>query len=173
MGGGVVGASSAQHLASEGYAVLLVDKGDFDSGSSSRSSRMLHCGLRYLEPGEGLSYVASGHSPVLKFLADPKMFLSGYRRAREAMACRAQIAGTMRARLGPETFYVPVWKGGKYKPWHVSAAFGMLKLIGPKDVPLDVHRYKRSEFMNQPLISHIRDADRLTGLSSCREYRFE
>ncbi|MDA0702949.1 MAG: FAD-dependent oxidoreductase [Proteobacteria bacterium] len=147
MGGGVVGASAAQHLAAEGYAVLLVDKGDFGSGSSSRSGRLLHCGLRYLEPGEGLSYVVSGSSPVLKFLADPKMFLSGCRRAREAMACRAQMARTMRARLSPETFYVPVWKGGKYKPWHLSAAFGMLKLLGPKDVPLEARNYKQSEFM--------------------------
>ena len=117
MGGGVVGSSAAQHLSAEGYAVLLVDKGDFGSGSSSRSGRSLHCGLRYMEPGEGRPYVVSGHSPVLKFLADPKMFLSGCRRAREAMTCQAQIAGTMRARLSPETFYVPVWKGWKYRAW--------------------------------------------------------
>lgn len=173
MGGGVVGSSAAQHLSAEGYAVLLVDKGDFGSGSSSRSGRSLHCGLRYMEPGEGRPYVVSGHSPVLKFLADPKMFLSGCRRAREAMTCRAQIAGTMRARLSPETFYVPVWKGWKYRAWHLSAAFGMLKLLGPKEVPLEVQRYRRSEFMDQPLIRYLRDADKLSGLVSYREYRFE
>ncbi|MBT5413639.1 MAG: FAD-dependent oxidoreductase [Rhodospirillaceae bacterium] len=173
MGGGVVGASAAQHLAAEGYAVLLVDKGDFGSGSSSRSGRLLHCGLRYMEPGEGRPYVVAGNSPVLKFMSDPKMFLSGCRRAREAMTCRAQVVRTMRPRLSPEKFYVPVWEGGKYKPWHLSAAFGMLKLLGPKDVPLESRRYKRSEFMDQPLVRNLRDTEKLTGLASYQEYRFE
>ena len=51
IGAGANGASAAQHLAAAGYDVLLVDKGDYGSGSSSRSSRLLHCGLRYLAPG--------------------------------------------------------------------------------------------------------------------------
>jgi len=38
VGGGVNGASAVQNLAAAGYHVLLVDKGDFASGSSSRSS---------------------------------------------------------------------------------------------------------------------------------------
>ncbi len=173
MGGGVVGGSAAQHLSAAGYAVLLVDKGDFGSGSSSRSGRSLHCGLRFLEPGEGRPYLVSGNSPVLKFLADPKMFLSGIGRAREAMACRSQIAGTMRARLSPETFYVPVWKGGKYRPWHIAAAFGLLKLMGPRDPSLELRRYRRPEFMDQPLIRYLRDVDRLDALTSYREYRFD
>jgi glycerol-3-phosphate dehydrogenase len=173
VGGGVVGASAAQHLSAEGYAVLLVDKGDFGSGSSSRSGRSLHCGLRYMEPGEGLPYIASGGSPVLKFLANPKSFLAGCRRAKDAMTCRAQLVRTMRARLSQEKFYVPTWKGGKYKPWHLSAAFAILERLGPKDVPLDVRRYKRSAFMDQPMVRYLRDADKLDGLTSFREYRFE
>ena len=48
IGAGVNGSSAAQHLTADGYRVILVDKGDFGSGSSSRSTRMLHCGLRYL-----------------------------------------------------------------------------------------------------------------------------
>ena len=47
IGRGINGASSAQHLAAEGYAVLLVDKGDFSSGSSGRFTRMLHFGLHF------------------------------------------------------------------------------------------------------------------------------
>ena len=53
IGGGVNGASGTHHLAAAGYSVLLVDKNDFGSGSSSRSSRLLHCGLSFIEPGEG------------------------------------------------------------------------------------------------------------------------
>lgn len=47
IGCGINGASAAQHLSAAGYSVLLVDKGDLESGSSARSTRMLHCGLRY------------------------------------------------------------------------------------------------------------------------------
>src|SRR5207245_6003992 len=54
IGAGVNGASAAQHLAAAGYATLLVDKGDYASGSSSHSTRLLHCGLRYLAPGKSL-----------------------------------------------------------------------------------------------------------------------
>ncbi len=39
IGGGAAGASTAQNLAAAGYKTLLVDKGDFGSGTSSRSSR--------------------------------------------------------------------------------------------------------------------------------------
>jgi glycerol-3-phosphate dehydrogenase len=42
VGAGVNGASAAQHLSAAGYSVLLIDKGDFASGSSNRSSRLLH-----------------------------------------------------------------------------------------------------------------------------------
>ena len=46
IGAGVNGASAAQHLAAAGFTTLLVEQNDFASGSSSRSSRLLHCGLR-------------------------------------------------------------------------------------------------------------------------------
>jgi len=54
IGGGINGASTAQHLAAAGYSTLIVDKGDFGSGASARSSRLLHCGLRYLAPGRSI-----------------------------------------------------------------------------------------------------------------------
>ena len=37
IGAGAIGSSAAQHLAAAGHAVLLVDKGDFGAGTSSRS----------------------------------------------------------------------------------------------------------------------------------------
>jgi len=62
IGAGVNGASAAQHLAAAGYDVLL-DKNDFGSGSSSRSSRVMHCGLRYLAPGASMWEFASAIPP--------------------------------------------------------------------------------------------------------------
>lgn len=49
IGGGVVGAGAALDAATRGLKVALVEARDFASGTSSRSSKMFHGGLRYLE----------------------------------------------------------------------------------------------------------------------------
>ena len=49
IGGGVVGAGSALDAATRGLKVGLVEARDFASGTSSRSSKLFHGGLRYLE----------------------------------------------------------------------------------------------------------------------------
>jgi glycerol-3-phosphate dehydrogenase len=48
VGGGITGASIARDAAMRGLSVALVEKGDIASGTSSRSSRLIHGGLRYL-----------------------------------------------------------------------------------------------------------------------------
>jgi glycerol-3-phosphate dehydrogenase len=49
VGGGITGAGVALDAASRGYSVGLVEKADFASGTSSRSSKLVHGGLRYLQ----------------------------------------------------------------------------------------------------------------------------
>jgi glycerol-3-phosphate dehydrogenase len=49
IGGGITGAGIARDAAMRGLAVSLVEKEDFASGTSSKSARMVHGGLRYLE----------------------------------------------------------------------------------------------------------------------------
>ncbi len=49
VGGGITGAGCALDAASRGYAVALVEKRDFAAGTSSRSSKLVHGGLRYLQ----------------------------------------------------------------------------------------------------------------------------
>ena len=49
VGGGATGAGIAREAALRGLAVALVERGDFGSGTSSKSSRLIHGGLRYLE----------------------------------------------------------------------------------------------------------------------------
>ena len=51
IGGGIVGCGVARDAALRGLRVALCDKGDFASGTSSRSSRLVHGGVRYLEHG--------------------------------------------------------------------------------------------------------------------------
>jgi len=49
VGGGMAGAGAARDLALRGLSVALVDKGDFASATTARSSKLIHGGLRYLE----------------------------------------------------------------------------------------------------------------------------
>jgi glycerol-3-phosphate dehydrogenase len=52
IGGGINGAGIARDAAMRGLKVLLLDKGDIASGTTSWSTRLIHGGLRYLEHGE-------------------------------------------------------------------------------------------------------------------------
>ena len=52
VGGGITGAGVARDAARRGLRVLLVEQSDLASGTSSRSSKLVHGGLRYLEQGE-------------------------------------------------------------------------------------------------------------------------
>jgi glycerol-3-phosphate dehydrogenase len=52
IGGGINGVGTYRDLAAQGQAALLVEAGDFASGTSSAPSRLIHGGLRYLETGE-------------------------------------------------------------------------------------------------------------------------
>ncbi|MEO8115670.1 MAG: FAD-dependent oxidoreductase, partial [Phenylobacterium sp.] len=52
IGGGVTGAGVARDAAMRGLSVVLLEARDFASGTSSRSSKMIHGGLRYMAQGD-------------------------------------------------------------------------------------------------------------------------
>src|ERR1700691_2685684 len=52
IGGGINGVAVARECARAGKKTLLVEQNDFASGVTSRSTRIIHGGLRYLEHGE-------------------------------------------------------------------------------------------------------------------------
>ncbi len=52
IGGGITGAGVARDAAMRGLRVAIVEKGDWASGTSSKSSRLIHGGIRYLEHGQ-------------------------------------------------------------------------------------------------------------------------
>lgn len=52
IGGGITGAGVARHAALAGLTTLLVEAADFASGTSSRSTKLIHGGLRYLAMGD-------------------------------------------------------------------------------------------------------------------------
>ena len=51
IGGGATGLGTAVEAASRGYSTLLVEQGDFSQGTSSRSTKLIHGGIRYLQQG--------------------------------------------------------------------------------------------------------------------------
>ncbi|MSU50815.1 MAG: glycerol-3-phosphate dehydrogenase/oxidase [Opitutus sp.] len=70
IGGGIVGSGVARDAAMRGLRTGLVDQHDFAAGTSSRSSRLLHGGLRYLEQGRvGLVREASREKKTLHRIA--------------------------------------------------------------------------------------------------------
>ena len=163
VGAGVNGASAAQHLAAAGHDVLLVDKDDFGAGSSSRSSRLLHCGLRYLAPGDSM----------WDFLRRPRTLGIALRMARQAMESRAQMVETAPERTQKGKFCFPIYAGGTYAPWQVSLAFRLLERLGPGSVPLNYTRIAPRGVAGIPLARWLRDQDKLRGLAMFDEYRFE
>lgn len=59
VGGGCTGLATALDASARGYRTLLVERGDFTGGTSSRSTKLIHGGVRYLRKGQvGLVYGA-------------------------------------------------------------------------------------------------------------------
>jgi glycerol-3-phosphate dehydrogenase len=70
IGGGIVGAGVARDAAMRGLKVGLIEQHDFAFGTSSRSSRLLHGGLRYLAQGRiGLVHEASTEKRIVQRIA--------------------------------------------------------------------------------------------------------
>ncbi len=70
VGGGVTGAGIARDAALRGLSVALLERRDFAAGTSSRSSKLIHGGLRYLQHGDvGLVREAAAERYVVRRLA--------------------------------------------------------------------------------------------------------
>lgn len=94
IGGGIHGVGVAQAAAAAGYRAILLEQKALASGTSSRSSKLIHGGLRYLESGQ-LNLV------------------------RESLSERNLLL-----RLAPELvhaipFYIPVYRHSRRRPWMI------------------------------------------------------
>jgi glycerol-3-phosphate dehydrogenase len=118
VGGGVVGAGCALDAATRGLKVALVEARDFASGTSSRSSKMFHGGLRYLEQLEfGL--------------------------VREALHERELSLTTLAPHLvKPLPFLFPLTKRVWERPYIAAGIFLYDQLGGAKSVPPQKHLTK-------------------------------
>lgn len=111
IGGGINGLGVAREAAAAGYRTLVVERHDFGAGTTSRSTRLIHGGLRYLEHGEiGLVREAL--------------------REREALFCRYPHL------VRPIRFLLPVYRGDPRGPWKIRAGLLLYDLLSPgRSVP--------------------------------------
>ncbi len=163
IGGGINGAAASQRIAAEGYDVLLVEKSDYGSGSTSRSSRLLHCGLRYLAPGRSL----------WDFVRHPSRLVTSLRMARACMEARAKFVEDTSARARRMTFSFPIYKGGPYLGWQIDIAFVVLKLLWPRGPRLNYRRISAAKARDEPLTNELRDLEQLKSVATYDEYEFD
>jgi len=160
IGGGINGTSAARELAAAGYTVLLAEQADLAHGASSRSSRILHCGLRYFE----------ARHPVRTFARSPLRFLGAARMAKAAMESREELVRLHPERCKPFTMCFPLWRGDHIRGWHLDVGFALLARLGPSNPPLDYRRVRTGSGRDIPFLADLRDQDQLTSVATYREY---
>jgi len=162
VGGGISGASSAQHLAAAGYRVLLVEKDDYASAATSRSGRMLHCGLRYLAPA---------YSPW-EFLRHPGKLATAIRVARRSSRTSDEFVATTPERANKMRLLIPVYKDSPFPGWQVGVGATFLKLIAGRRLPLAFQRMFPDKARTAPLAKWLRNPDKLDSVVSFEDYQF-
>src|SRR5947209_12663043 len=104
LGGGITGAGVALDAVLRGLRVTLIDKGDFASGTSSVSSKLVHGGLRYLEHGDFHLVYEALHERRLLLQNAPHL-------------------------VHPLRFVVPFYAGGRVPPWKLRAGLTLYDLL--------------------------------------------
>lgn len=106
IGGGMAGAGIARDAALRGYRTLLLERKDFAFGTTSRSSKLIHGGLRYLE-----------------------MFDVGL--VRESLRERERLARLAPHLVRPLPFLVPVYRGAKRGMFMIRVGMKFYDLLTP------------------------------------------
>jgi glycerol-3-phosphate dehydrogenase len=106
IGGGMAGAGVARDLALRGASVVLFEKGDFASGTSSKSSKLIHGGLRYLE-------------------------LFDFKLVRESLREKKTLERLAPHLVRPLPFLVPVYRGSKRGLITVRIGMWLYDLLTP------------------------------------------
>lgn len=104
IGGGIHGVGVAQAAAAAGYQVALLEQNDLASGTSSRSSKLIHGGLRYLESAQ--------FSLVRESLRERELLL----------------------RLAPDLvkrqrFFIPIYRHTRRGPWLIRAGLTLYAML--------------------------------------------
>ncbi len=128
IGGGITGAGIARDAASRGLKVALIEANDFASGTSSRSSKLIHGGIRYLENFE--------FSLVF-----------------EALSERQKLFELAPHLVHPLPFLIPVYKSGRVPAWKMALGMLAYDALSLFEAP-ELHQFlRRDELLSEfPLL---------------------
>ena len=130
VGGGITGCGIARDAAMRGLSVALVEMRDFAFGTSSRSSKLVHGGLRYLEHYE--------FSLVFEAVSERRTLLD--------------IAPHL---VNPLGFLFPVYEGGKRDLWFINAGMWVYEGLSLFRSPKRYRKLSRAEVENmEPALRH-------------------
>lgn len=116
IGGGITGAGVARDAASRGLKVALIEARDFASGTSSRSSKLIHGGIRYLENMEfGLVF--------------------------EALSERARLFEIAPHLVHPLKFLIPIYKDSRVPAWEMGLGMWLYDALSLYEAP-ELHEYQ-------------------------------
>ncbi len=104
IGGGIHGCGVAQAAVARGLRVLLVEQGEIASGTSSRSSKLVHGGLRYLETAQ-------------------------FSLVREALHERETLLRIAPDLVRKERFYIPIYEYSSRSAWKIAAGLVLYRFI--------------------------------------------
>lgn len=121
IGGGIHGAGVAQAATAKGYCVLVLEKDQIGCGTSSRSSKLIHGGLRYLESGRV--------TLVRESLRERELLL--------------QNAPDLVKRI---PFYIPVYKDSQRGRFKIALGLSLYALIGGFRKTVRFRRLPRSDW---------------------------
>jgi len=121
IGGGIHGVGVAQAATAAGYRVLVLEQGKLACGTSSRSSKLIHGGLRYLEQGQ--------FSLVRECLRERTLLLKN-------------APGLVRLR----PFFIPVYKNSVRSRWLISTGLTLYSLLAGGGRDTRFRRVPRSEW---------------------------
>ena len=105
VGGGIHGAGVLQAAVAAGHSALLIESHALASGTSSRSSKLIHGGLRYLESGQ-------------------------FTLVRESLKERAILLRIAAELVELKPFFIPVYRETRRRPWQLKLGLWVYALLG-------------------------------------------
>lgn len=121
VGGGIHGAGVLQAVVAAGHGALLLESRALASGTSSRSSKLIHGGLRYLESGQ-------------------------FALVRESLRERAILLRIASELVELKPFFIPVYRDTRRRPWQLKLGLWMYALLGGFDSSTRFGSVPRSEW---------------------------
>src|ERR1700677_483670 len=104
IGGGIHGAGVLQAAVAAGHSALLIERQGLAAGSSSRSSKLIHGGLRYLETGQ-------------------------FALVRESLRERGILLRIAPELVHVQRFYIPVYAHTRRRPWQLRLGLALYALF--------------------------------------------